>query len=238
MSKSSTVFVGLDVHKSSISVAYALEDSRREPEFLGPIGARQCDIDKLLRRLRTKGPRLVCAYEAGPCGYVLHRYLTSKKVECLVVAPSLIPRKAGDRVKTDRRDSVQLARLLRSGDLTPVYVPRVEDEAIRDLCRARQDAIVDLKSAKHRLKSLLLRLGLHYTGRANRRTPREIPGDRAASPRRATATHGALWWRVPGLIDSRRRCRLTSANASRRFPNPSRTSPGRPKYGCAGDSAG
>ncbi len=149
MSKITTVFVGLDVHEDSISVAYAEEGSRNEPVFLGPIGTRQCDI--ALRRLHGKAPRLVFAYEAGPCGYVLHRYLVSKGEECLVVAPSLIPRRPGDRVKNDRRDAVQLARLLRSGDLNPVYVPTVQDEAIRDLCRARQDAIVDLKSAKHRL---------------------------------------------------------------------------------------
>ena len=167
MSKPTTVFVGLDVHKDSIAVAYAEPDSRNEPVFVGPIGTRQRDIDQLLRRLHSKASRLVCAYEAGPCGYVLHRYLSGRGVECLVVAPSLIPRRAGDRVKTDRRDAVQLARLLRSGDLKPVYVPTVEDEALRDLCRARQDALADLKSAKHRLKSFLLRLGLHYTGRAN-----------------------------------------------------------------------
>lgn len=167
MSKRSTVFVGLDVHKNSISVAYTLESSRTEPVFVGSIGSRQCDIDKLMRRLQSKGSRPVCAYEAGPCGYVLHRHLASKGIECLVVAPSLIPKKPGERVKTDRRDAVELARLLRSGDLTPVYVPGVEDEAIRDLCRARVDALIDLKGARQRLKSFLLRLGLHYTGRAS-----------------------------------------------------------------------
>jgi transposase len=108
----------------------------------------------------------VFAYKAGPCGYVLYRHLTLKGLECLVVAPSLIPRKAGDCVKTDRRDAMQLARLLRSGDLTPVYVPQVQDEAIRDLSRAREDAVMDLKRARLRLKSFLLRLGLHYVGRA------------------------------------------------------------------------
>jgi transposase len=162
-----TLFVGLDVHKDSISVAYASGASREEPVFVGPIGTRQCDIDKMIRRLQSKASRIVFAYEAGPCGYVLYRYLTKKNLECLVVAPSLIPRKAGDRVKTDRRDAVQLARLLRSGHLTPVYVPTVEDEAIRDLSRAREDALIDLKSARHRLKSFLLRLGLHYVGRAD-----------------------------------------------------------------------
>jgi transposase len=167
MPKNTTLFVGLDVHKDSISVAYATEARSEEPIFVGPIGTRQADIDKLVRNLRTKATRLLVAYEAGPCGYVLHRYLTSKKVDCLVVAPSLIPRKAGDHVKTDRRDALQLARLLRSGDLTPVYVPEIYDEAIRDLSRSREDALIDLKTAKHRLKSFLLRLGLHYTGRAD-----------------------------------------------------------------------
>ncbi len=153
MPKNTTVFVGLDVHKDSISVAYATDAGSEQPIFMGRIGTRQCDIDKLLRNLKSKGSRLLVAYEAGPRGYVLQRYLTSKKIDCRVVAPSLIPRKAGDRVKTDRRDALQLARLLRSRDLSPVYVPELHDEAIRDLCRAREDILIDLKTAKHRLKS-------------------------------------------------------------------------------------
>jgi transposase len=167
MNKTTTLFVGLDVHKDSIAVAHVFDDRSAEVTYVGPIGTRQADIDGLVRRLHSKAARLVFAYEAGPCGYVLHRSLTRKGLQCLVVAPSLIPKKAGDRVKTDRRDAVQLARLLRSGDLTPVYVPTVEDEAIRDLGRAREDAIADLKAAKFRLQSFLLRLGLHYTGKAN-----------------------------------------------------------------------
>jgi transposase len=107
------------------------------------------------------------AYEAGPCGYWLYRYLTRKGVSCAVVAPSLIPRKAGDRVKTDRRDAVTLARLLRSGDLSSIYVPGVDDEAIRDLSRAREDAMQDLKRSKMRLKAFLLRQDIRYEGRAN-----------------------------------------------------------------------
>src|SRR4030095_14481847 len=162
-----TLFIGLDVHKESISVAHVLEDRTAEVTFVGPIGTRQRDLDGLVRRLQSKASRLVFAYEAGPCGYVLYRYLTRKGHACLVVAPSLIPRKSGDRVKTDRRDAIQLARLLRSGDLTPVYVPGVEDEAIRDLTRAHEDALQDLKAAKLRLKSFLLRLGLSYSGRAD-----------------------------------------------------------------------
>jgi transposase len=110
---------------------------------------------------------LVFVYEAGPCGYWLYRYLTKKRLLCWVVAPSLIPKKPGDKVKTNRRDAVQLARLMRSGDLTPVYVPEIEDEAIRDLSRARQDAIGDLKAAKYRLKAFLLRQDIRYEGKAS-----------------------------------------------------------------------
>lgn len=100
------------------------------------------------------------AYEAGPTGYCIQRQLTELGIECQVVAPSLIPKKAGDRVKTDQRDAITLARLLRSGDLTPVWVPGPEDEALRDLVRARFDAKADLLRAKHRLSKLLLRQGL------------------------------------------------------------------------------
>jgi len=167
MNHSTTLFIGLDVHKDSIAVAHVPDDRSAQVTFVGPIGTRQCDLDRLVRRLQSKASRLVFAYEAGPCGYVLYRYLTKKGLTCLVVAPSLIPKKPGDRVKTDRRDAVQLARLLRSGDLTSVYVPTVEDEAIRDLTRAREDALQDLKAAKLRLKSFLLRLGITYVGKAN-----------------------------------------------------------------------
>lgn len=166
MAQSTPLFVGLDVHKDSIAVAHAGGDAA-PPVFVGEIGSRQVDIDQLLRRLRGKAATLQVAYEAGPSGYGLYRYLIDKGVACQVVAPSLIPRKAGDKVKTDRRDAVTLARLLRSGDLTAVYVPSVEDEAIRDLCRARDAARRTMKNAKLRLKSFLLRLGRHYVGRAD-----------------------------------------------------------------------
>lgn len=167
MPKITPVCIGLDVHKETISVAYAAANPAEPAQFVGEIGTRPCDLDKLVRRLRARWSRLVFAYEAGPCGYGLHRYLTAKGLECRVVAPSLIPKKPGDRVKNDRRDAVELARLLRSGDLTGVYVPSVEDEAIRDLCRARDATRVTLKAAKLRLKSFLLRHGLNYVGRAD-----------------------------------------------------------------------
>jgi len=166
MHHSSTLYVGLDVHKDSIAVAYVVKDHDAEVIYLGTIGTRPCDIDQLVRKLQSKAKHLVFVYEAGPCGYWLYRDLTQKGYDCWVVAPSLIPKKAGDRVKTDRRDAVQWARLLRSGDLTPVYVPTVADAAIRDLSRAREDTLHDLKTAKFRLKAFLLRQDIRYTGRA------------------------------------------------------------------------
>jgi transposase len=166
MSQFSTLYVGLDVHKESIAVAYVAQDHGAEVISLGTIGTRQADIEQLTRKLQSKAKHLVFVYEAGPYGDWLYRYLRKKGYDCWVVAPSLIPNKAGDRVKTDRRDAMQLARLMRSGDLTPVYVPTVDDEAIRDLTRAREDAIRDLKAAKFRLKAFLLRHDIRYTGRA------------------------------------------------------------------------
>jgi transposase len=156
MQQSRTLYVGLDVHKESIAVAYVAQDHGAEVISLGTIGTRQCDIDQLIRKMQSKAKPLVFVYEAGPCGYWLYRSLTKKDYDCWVVAPSLMPKKAGDRVKTDRRDAVQLARLARSGDLTAVYVPKVEDEAMRDLSRAREDTIGDLQDAKFRLKAFLL----------------------------------------------------------------------------------
>jgi transposase len=166
MSQSSTLFIGMDVHKDSMAVAYVAQDHGAEVTYLGTIGTRQGDIDQLIRKRQSKAKHLIFVYEAGPCGSWLYRSLTQKGYDCWVVAPSLIPKKPGDRVKTDRRDAVQLARLARSGDLTAVYVPKVEDDAIRDLTRAREDTIRDLKSAKFRLKAFWLRHDIRYTGRA------------------------------------------------------------------------
>jgi transposase len=157
----------MDVHKDSIAGAYVAQEPGAEVMDLGAIGTRPCDLDQLIRKMPSKATHLLFVYEAGPCGDWLYRYLSKKGYEGWVVAPSLIPKKAGDRGKTARRDAVQLARLARSGDLTAVYVPQVEDEAIRDLTRAREDAISDLKDAKFRLKALLLRHDSRDTGRAN-----------------------------------------------------------------------
>lgn len=152
-----TRFVGLDVHKATVAVAVAEEVG--SPESHGEVPNEPTALRKLVGRLGGPGIRLSVAYEAGPTGYALHRQLTGWGVECMVVAPSLIPTRPGDRVKTDRRDALKLARLLRSGDLTSVWVPDREHEALRDLVRARADAKVDELRAKHRLSKFLLRQG-------------------------------------------------------------------------------
>ena len=157
MSPSSTRFIGMDVHKDAIAVAYVAQDHGAEVMDLGAIGTRQCDIDPLVRKMPSKAKHLIFVDEAGPCGDWLYRYLTKQGYDGWVVAPASIPKKAGDRVKTDRRDAVERARLARSGDLTAVYVPTVEDEARRDLTRAREDVISDRKDAKFRLNAFWLR---------------------------------------------------------------------------------
>jgi len=166
MAQSSTLYVGMDVHKESITVAYVAHDDGAEVISLGTGGTRQCDIDKLIRQLQSKSKQLVFVYEAGPCGYWLYRSLTQKGHGCWGVAPSLIPKQSGDRVNTDRREAIQVARLMRSGALTPVYVPAVHDEAMRDLSRARAATLHDLKTAKFRRQAFLRRHDIRATGRA------------------------------------------------------------------------
>nr|WP_280519502.1 transposase [Paraburkholderia terricola] len=165
MENDSTLYVGLDVHKDSITVAYALGTG--EVELLGKIGTTKTDIDRLCKRLQSKARHIRIVYEAGPCGYGLYRQLVQKGFDCMVCAPSLIPKKPGDRVKTDRRDAIKLVRSLRAGDLSAVYVPSVEDEAFRDLARAWVSAKDDLKRARQRLKAFLLLHGVRYAGRAD-----------------------------------------------------------------------
>src|SRR5689334_22141919 len=153
-----TRFVGLDAHARTIAVAVAEEAGA--PGEHGVIPNDPSSVRRLVGRLGGPGVRLVGCYEAGPTGYALHRQLQGLGVECMVVAPSLVPIRSGDRVKTDRRDALKLARLLRSGDLTPVWVPDEEHEAFRDLVRARADAKADALRAKHRLTKFLLRRGV------------------------------------------------------------------------------
>jgi len=165
MANDSTVFVGLDVHKDSIVAAYSVGFG--EVQSLGQIGVLDRDLDRLCRRMQSKASTVVFVYEAGPCGYGIQRYLSRKGVVCQVCAPSLIAKKPGDRVKTDRRDAEKLVRALRMDDLAYVHVPDARDEAFRDLMRAWSGAKDDLKKAKQRLKSFLLVHGVRYTGMAD-----------------------------------------------------------------------
>ncbi len=149
-------FLGLDVHAETVAVAVAEPDG--EVRSLGRIPNRAESIRKLVRKL---GParQLRACYEAGPTGYVLYWQLTELCVECAVIAPTLAPMKAGDRVKTDRRDAERLARSYRAGELTTVWVPDAGSEALRDLVRAREAAKQDQLRARHRLAKFLLRHG-------------------------------------------------------------------------------
>ena len=159
-------YVGLDVHKNSIAVAFA-DEGGSEVRSYGTINSDLTALDKVTRKLVSLDKKPCFVYEAGPCGYEIYRHLRQQNVECMVAAPSLIPRKTGDRIKNDRRDAMKLARLYRSGELTPVRVPSSEDEAMRDLSRARGDAKSAERKARQQLGAFLLRHGLRYSGRSH-----------------------------------------------------------------------
>jgi len=154
--------VGLDVHKEGIVVAVAEGGLRGEAREHGRIANTPAALDRLMCKLGGEGVRLRVCYEAGPCGYGIQRHLSARRHECVVVAPSLIPKRAGDRVKTDRQDAAGLARLHRAGELTAVWVPDARHEAMRDLVRARLDAVHALRRARQQLSGFLLRQGCHY----------------------------------------------------------------------------
>jgi transposase len=158
----SEVFVGMDVSKSRIAVALAEGGRTGEVRFLGEIEASDTAVTKLVRRLSAKHGALTFCYEAGPTGYGLYRLIGELGHACQVVAPSLIPRRPGDRVKTNRRDALSLARLLRAGELTRVWAPDERHEAMRDLTRARSAAAADLRVKRQQTGAFLLRLGRVY----------------------------------------------------------------------------
>lgn len=156
-------YLGLDVHAENIAVAIAEAGRDGEVRHYGIISNDLHAVEKLLRKLGHPAKELRVCYEAGPCGFVLARRLKQLGIACHVVAPSLTPKGSGDKIKTDRRDARMLARLHRAGELTAVHVPDERDEAMRDLCRARTDAVHDLRSGRHQLKAFLLRNGYRYT---------------------------------------------------------------------------
>jgi transposase len=163
--KEYSIFIGLDVHKDTIDIALVEEDRKSAVRYYGTIGSDLADLEKAVRKIKKAHPGVALhfVYEAGPCGYGLYRYLTKAGHECVVVAPSMVPKRSGNRVKTDRRDAMMLAGLHRAAELTAVYVPKDEDEAMRDLVRARQDAVKAGRVAKQQLKSFLLRHGIKFS---------------------------------------------------------------------------
>lgn len=165
MVSGSTTDVGLDTSKSSIQVAMLLPGSDKAVQW--EIANEPRAVRRMAKRLKHEAiGELRVSYEAGPCGYVLQRQLRELEVNCVVVAPSLIPVKPGERVKTNRRDAKKLAVMLRAGALTEVHPPTPEEESVRDLCRCREDIREDLIRARHRLGKMLLRRGWIYPGKA------------------------------------------------------------------------
>ena len=161
-------YLGMDVHKETIAVAIAEEGREGRLWFYKTISHDLHAVEKLIQELREKGEyQLVVCYEAGSTGFVLARRLIAMGVECLVVAPSKIAKESGDKVKTDKRDAVKLARLLRAGELKGIHIPDARDEAVRDLGRARTDAVEDLRRLRQQLKAFLLRNGYKYSGKSS-----------------------------------------------------------------------
>lgn len=200
-----TSYVGLDIHKDSVAIAIA-DAGRAAPHFLGTTPATLAGVAKVLRRHCRTASRTLIVYEAGPCGYGWARYLNRQGWSCEVIAPARIARSPAERrIKTDRRDALLLARESRAGNLTAIVLPDVRDEAIRDLARAREDAVAARMKVRHQLKAMLLRHGRHYTGKCSWTAAHErhwpgctstIPPSRSPSmsiePRSKTPTNASI----------------------------------------------
>lgn len=165
-----TYYIGLDVHKETVAIAYIKSNSRGEAIVHGTCAgsnkAVEAALRKLAKKLGVKLQDLKICYEAGPTGFVLGRRLIQLGLECVLCSPSKTERKPGEKVKTDKKDAQKLAKLFKNGDIVPVRIPPELDEAVRDVCRARTDATDDLSRAKQRLSSFLLRLGFRYSGKS------------------------------------------------------------------------
>jgi transposase len=163
----SILYVGMDVHAQTIAIAIA--EAGGEVRNFGSIANDLKSLHRVLLRIQKAHPgaELRVCYEAGPTGFVIARRLAQLEIPCIVAAPSLIPSRSGDRIKTDKRDALKLARLHRAGELTPVHIPDAVDEAMRDLCRARTDAVQDLRRARTQMKAFLLRHGYRYSGKSS-----------------------------------------------------------------------
>jgi transposase len=170
-STQTSLFIGLDVHKETIVIAVAEAGRQGELRSIGTLSNDLHALEKFFCKLRKthqlSAPQMEVADEAGPCGFVIARRLAQLGIPCKVVSHSLIPKKSGDQVKTDKRDAQKLARLLRSGDLQEIHIPDVADEAMRDLCRARTDAVNDQRRLRSQLKGFLLRHGYKYGGKSS-----------------------------------------------------------------------
>jgi len=163
-------YIGLDVHKETVAIAHIKSNSRGDAIYHGTCGGSNPAVERALRKLAkqlgVKLQDLSICYEAGPTGFVLGRRLIQLGLECVLCSPSKTERKPGEKIKTDKRDAQKLAKLYKNGDITPVRIPPELDEAVRDVCRARTDAVDDLSRSKQRLNSFLLRLGMSYTGKS------------------------------------------------------------------------
>lgn len=166
MNKDNIIFIALDTHKDFCEFAYCLDGRLSMPESRGRITTSKQSITKLVRQFEYKYPNatLHFVYEAGPCGYWIYRLLSELRHVCYFVAPSIIPKRLGDKVKTDKRDALNLTQLLKNAELLPIYVPEPEDGTVSDLSRILETAMHDLKKAKQCMKLFLLRNNINYSG--------------------------------------------------------------------------